>query len=274
LVWHNGLNNRPNYGSKKLIPILKENNIPIVGGTFSTGSGLSKAESLLRDVHAIATAVRPPLFRLIQEASDSSVNTTRKTEIFIGLNKFRRLDNFRRSEPADENYVNFRRPVADRRKLPSLRPVGTRSRQTPHVHITLTFSLVPRSAAAAAPPDVAACGTCHLLLLRTSPRFRHLSSPPSDIGTSVLHRPGRLGRAPPPARPPRAATTPSVSAPPPRPWCHPTAASSSAPRPTPVILLRVPTPALLCPDAGHRTPLHSRPPPPQRPQGMLLHSRN
>jgi hypothetical protein len=30
LVWHNGLNNGPNYGSLKLVPILKENNVPTV----------------------------------------------------------------------------------------------------------------------------------------------------------------------------------------------------------------------------------------------------
>jgi hypothetical protein len=89
---------------------------------------------------------------------------------------------------------------------------------------SLFLSLVPRSAVIAAPlghpppPDVTACGTCrrHILLLQTSPRFGHPSSPPPDVGTSVLHRPFRLGRAPPP-RSPRAtigpaATTPFVSA--------------------------------------------------------------
>jgi hypothetical protein len=68
---------------------------------------------------------------------------------------------------------------------------------------------MPISVAAAAPPghppppDVTAYGTHrhHLLLLRTSPRFGHPPLPPSNVGTSILHHPDFLGRAPLPRSP-------------------------------------------------------------------------
>jgi hypothetical protein len=100
-------------------------------------------------------------------------------------------------------------------KVRGLRHMPTSGPARPH-H-THSLSLMTRSIATAAPPgpppppDVTACGTRrrHLLLLRmsprfghpTSPRFGHPLSPPLDVSTSVLHRPGCLGRAPPPRSP-------------------------------------------------------------------------